>query len=280
MAPDHAHPAPAEISAAMAPGWERRRERLDGVLAPVREWLVAALHPAPGQTVLEIGAASGDTGLQAAAALGPGGRLISTDLTPEMVAVGSRRSAAVGARNVEHRLMDGQRIDLPDGSVDGILARFVIMLMERPAAALAEARRALRPGGRIALSVWGAPERNPWLAVGGTVLRDHGIMHLPEPGAPSPFALADADALLAMLADAGLADARLEEVAVTMTYRDAADYLDVTADTAPSGEAIRALPEAEWERVRLDIEAAMAPFASRDGLAVPGVAHCAAAAAP
>ena len=72
------------------------------------------------------------------------------------------------------------------------------MLMEEPDAALEGAPRPA-PRRTIALSVWGPPERNPWLAVGGAVLRERG--HLPpvQPGEPSPFALADSERLAGML---------------------------------------------------------------------------------
>jgi SAM-dependent methyltransferase len=264
----------------MAPGWERWRARIDGAVAPVREWMLRELAAAPGQTVLELAAASGDTGLQAAAAVGDGGRLLSTDLTPAMVEIGRRRSAEVGARNVEHRVMDAERIDLPDGSVDGVLCRFGYMLMADPAAALAGTRRVLRPGGRVVLAVWGPPERNPWLALGGGVLRDRG--HLPplSPDEPSPFAMASEERILTLLAGAGLVGARVEEVPVAMTYRDAADYLELSAELSPAGRVIRELPEGEREEVRRRLEEALAPFASADGLRMPGVALCAVASAP
>jgi len=241
---------------------------------------VAAVAPAPGQTVLELGAASGDTGLTAAAAIGDRGRLIATDLTPEMVELGRRRAAEVGAVNVEHRVMDGQRIDLPAASVDAMLARFVLMLLEDPAAALDAARRVLRSGGRIALSVWGPPERNLWLAVAGAALRERG--HLPplEPGEPSPFALADSQRLLEMLGAAGLVGPRIEEIPVVMRYRDADDYLTISGELSPFGALMRALPADETEELRRRVDAALAPFRSADGLVVPGVALGAAAAAP
>ncbi|HSJ74097.1 MAG TPA: methyltransferase domain-containing protein [Miltoncostaeaceae bacterium] len=269
-----------EISEAMAPGWERRRARIDGAVAPVREWLVRALAPAPGDTVLELAAASGDTGLDAAAAVGEGGRLIATDLTPAMVEIGRRRAAEVRARNVEHRVMDAERIDLPDGSVDGVLCRFGYMLMVDPAAALAGTRRVLRPGGRVALAVWGPPERNPWLAIGGAALQERGHVPPPDPGEPSPFAMASAERILAMLAEAGLKGARVEEVPVVWAYRDAEDYIEIMSDTAPVGRVIRGLPAGERDELRRRLEAAFAPFASGDGLAVPGVALCALAEAP
>ena len=53
--------------------------------------------------------------------------------------------------------MDAEQIELSADSVDGVLCRFGYMLLTDPAAALAQTRRVLRPGGRLALAVWGAP---------------------------------------------------------------------------------------------------------------------------
>jgi hypothetical protein len=65
-----------------------------------------------------------------------------------------------------------------------------------------------------------------------------------------------------------------------MTYRDAADYLEIMADTSPAGGVIRGLPAGEREALVRALDGAMAPFAAGDGLAVPGVALCAVAETP
>ena len=143
---------------------------------------------APGDTVLELAAGAGDTGFEAAALAGERGRLISTDFSPAMVDVARRRGAELGLGNVDYRVMDAERIELDADSVDGVLCRFAYMLMPDPAAALAETRRVLRPGGRLALAVWGAPERNPWVTIGFGLLVERGHMPPPDPGAPNPFA--------------------------------------------------------------------------------------------
>jgi hypothetical protein len=111
-------------------------------------------------------------------------------------------------------------------------------------------------------------------------MRERGHLPEPAPGEPSPFALADEGRLLGLLDAAGFAGARVEEVPVVLAYRDAADYIEITADTSPVGGVIRGLPAAEREDLRRGLEAALAPFASGDGLTVPGVAFCAVAWAP
>lgn len=82
-------------------------------------------------------------------------------------------------------------MDLEDDSVDGVLCRWGYMLMAEPETALRETRRVLRDGGGLALSVWAAPESNPWASVPGRLLREQTGAPPPDPTAPGIFAMAD-----------------------------------------------------------------------------------------
>jgi len=213
-----------EVWEAMAPGWERWRAQLTEALTPVREWLIGALGPQPGETVLELGAGTGETGFEAAALLGEDGRLISSDFSPEMVEVAPRRGSELGLSNVEYRVIDAERVELDSGSVDGVLCQSTYMLVADPAAALAETRRVLRSGGRMALSVWGPPERNPWASIGGMILLERGHMAPPEPEAPGVFSMASAERTRALLERAGFRSVRIEEVSVRFAFRALDEY--------------------------------------------------------
>jgi SAM-dependent methyltransferase len=221
-----------EVWKAMAPGWERRRAQLAEALTPVREWLIGELRPQPGETVLELGAGVGDTGFKAAAILGERGRLVSTDFSQEMVEGARRRGTELGLGNVDYQVIDAERIELDSGSVDGVLCQSTYMLIADPAAALAETRRVLRPVGRLALSVWGAPERNPWASIGGMILIERGHMPPPEPGAPEVFSMASAERTRALLDSAGFRSVRTEEVTVRFAFRDLDDYEQWVIDVA------------------------------------------------
>ena len=197
-----------------APGWERWRAQLAENLSPVRTWLITELAPRPGDTVLELCAGPGETGFAAAEIVGERGRLLSTDFSPEMVEMARRRGAELGLRNVDYRVIDAERIELDANSVDGVLCQSGYMLVADPAAALSETRRVLRPGGRVALSVWGEPERNPWASIAGRFLVERGHMPPPEPGAPGAFSMASEERTRELLEGAGFTAVRIEEVAV------------------------------------------------------------------
>jgi SAM-dependent methyltransferase len=268
-----------EIAEAIAPTWERRRADVEEVATPVRKWMLRELRPQAGDTVLELAAGVGETGFEAATIVGETGRLITSDFSPAMLEAARRRGAELGVANVDYRVIDAERIELDDDSVDGVLCRFGYMLMADPASALAETRRVLRPGGRLTLAVWGALERNPFFAIIGISLVQRGHIPPPEPPpAPGPFSMASAERLEELLRDAGFAEVRTEEVHGQFVIPDVDEYLSAIADTAgPIALALRGLAESDVAAVKNDVEDSLRRFAAADGYELPCVALCAVA---
>ena len=259
----------------MAAGWERTREERAKVAAPVTGWRVRELGAAPGDTVLELAAGQGDVGFELAPRLGERGRLISSDFSPAMTEVARRRRAELGLTNVEHRIMDAERIELEDDSVDGVLCRWGYMLMPDPAAALAETRRVLRSGGRLAFAVWADGPRNPWISVAGRILVAHGHMPPPDPGEPGMFVLGDEELLRRLVEDAGFANVRTEEVAVHHDFPSVDEYVRRSSETG--GMFSRAWSDAsaeEQERLKGEFREAFAPFTVDGGYRLPGASIC------
>src|SRR3954464_221766 len=173
---------------AAAAGWAREREAFQRDAMPVSQWMLDAAHLQPGHTVLELAAGPGDTGLMAAELVAPDGKAIITDNSEGMLEAARARAKEVGATNVEIRAMEAEWIDLPTASIDAVLCRWGYMLLADPEAALRETRRVLRPGGRVALAAWDGPEENPWLALMGKVMIEHGLVEPEPPDTPGPFA--------------------------------------------------------------------------------------------
>src|SRR5207302_248902 len=127
-----------------------------------------------------------------------------------------------GLTNVRTRVLDLEQIEQPDHSYDVVLCREGLMFAVEPARAAGEIARVLRPGGRVALAVWGPRSRNPWLGIVLDAVSAQLGVPMPPPGIPGPFSLDDAHGLAALLSDAGLADIVVSEIAAPM-HADSVD---------------------------------------------------------
>jgi ubiquinone/menaquinone biosynthesis C-methylase UbiE len=267
---DEARERSRSVWDAMAPGWETGRQDLWEFSRPVSEWLIERLDPRPEQTILDLAAGLGETGFLAARCVGETGRVLITDFAPRMVAAARRRAAEFGVTNADFRQLDGERMDLESECVDGVACRWGYMLMVDPGAAFGETYRVMRAGGRLALSVFGAPDSNPWASLVGRVLVAERHTPPPVPGSPGIFALSDPKRIHELLRRAGFASPDVAEMPLTWRFSSPDAYWWVLTEMAGAISPIlrRLAPEAQ-AKVRRHLDEMAQPFRAGDGYAFP-----------
>ncbi len=125
----------------------------------------------------------------------------------------------------------------------------------------------------MALSVWGAPEQNPWASIGGRLLVERGHLPPPEPGAPGVFSMASPDRTRTLLEKAAFTEVRTDDVPVHFAFDDLEEYERWVMDVAgPFAMVVRGLPERDRKELKLQLGHAFAPFATDRGYEIPGIA--------
>ncbi|WP_158292100.1 class I SAM-dependent methyltransferase [Paracraurococcus ruber] len=240
--------------------WSEKHDRIDGTLAAVLTLLLDTARPQPGEQVLDIGCGSGTSLLALAGAVGPGGRVLGADIAEASVATARRRLAEAGMPQASVILADAATHPFPAAGFDLLFSRFGVMFFGDPVAAFAHLRRALRPGGRLAMAAFRAPAENPWATLALGAVR-HLVARPPPPGPEEPgqFAFADPDRVRRILDGAGFRG-------VALTPADPPMRLGATATEAAEGATsfgvlARALNAAgATDALRAEVRAALVAF--------------------
>jgi SAM-dependent methyltransferase len=263
--------------ASVAPAWAEHADYADTRGAAITSRLLELSAPRPGERVLELACGAGGVGIAAAELVGPAGEVVLSDVASEMTTIAAGRAAVLGLGNVRTLRLDLDDLAQPDQSYDVVLCREGLMFALDPAHAVAEIRRILRPGGRVAVAVWGPRARNPWLGIMFDAVGAQLGTPVPPPGVPGPFALDDPGRLARLLAGAELSDVVVTEVPAPLRDTSFDAWWTRTAALAgPLARRLAALPEHARGQLRARLAEAVRPYQTPTGLDFPGVSLVAA----
>jgi ubiquinone/menaquinone biosynthesis C-methylase UbiE len=261
-------------------GWDLAADDYEALwrsrLAPAHAALLEAARLAPGQKVLDVACGAGAITLRAAAAVGPAGQATGVDLSGRMVEAARIRTATGGGpANLRFERMDAEALELPTAAFDAVLCSLGLMYLPDPERALAEMRRVLRPGGRLALAVWGERTRCAWAESFPIVDAE-----VASEVCPMFFRLGQGDALTEACAEQGFAFVGSRRLPVILSYADGGEACRAAFVGGPMALAWSRFDAETRARVEENYLRAIAPWRRGDGYAVPAEFVVVSASAP
>src|SRR4051795_7414545 len=172
--------------AGLSGGWEKWDLVIMDQLGPVSAAMIERLDVAEDQQHLDIAAGTGEPGLSIAK-LAPKGRVVLTDLAPEMLDVAARRARAQGISTIETKVCSADDLPFDDATFESVSVRFGYMFFPDMAKATAEFVRVLKSGGKLCAAVWVKPEDNPWTSIAMQAIASEAELPPPDPNGPSMF---------------------------------------------------------------------------------------------
>lgn len=240
-----------ELWGARADDWAAKAEP---TTAPLWEALLAACEVGRGTRLLDLGCGGGGLATLAAAA---GASVSGIDASENLVAIARRRLPSS-----DFRVGDLESLPFSDASFDVVTATNSLQFVDDRAAALAEARRVLSPGGRLGVGMWAEPERCDMSAVFGALGRvmaqGSGGAHEP-PTAPT---MSDRSVLVGLIESGGFAIERVEDIECLFEFSDGDEAWSAIGSAGMVVAAARAAGE---ETVKSAVLDALSPFADPSG---------------
>jgi ubiquinone/menaquinone biosynthesis C-methylase UbiE len=264
----------AQPSAETREAWNGIAEGYDSFVTATHMWLanegLRRLGLRSGMRFLDVAAGSGALSLPAARL---GARVLSTDLSPVMLRRLAARAAGEGL-DIETRAMDGHALELADDTFDMAGSQFGVMLFPDMPSGIAEMARVVKPGGRVLMTVYGAPEKIEFFGFFveaiRTVVPDFSGPPMDPP--PLPFQLKDPDRLRRELGAVGLKDVHVETITEALTFESGKQLWDWLVNSNPIVESLLGqLNLDEGQRSKI-CEALEALVQARAGVNVDGSA--------
>ena len=253
-----------------ADAWHRYGPTLGAWLGPATERLLDMARVGPGQRALDVAAGAGEQTLTIARRVGPGGSVLATDIAPRILELAADEARRAGLANVATRAMDGERLDLPDGSVDAVVSRVGLIYFPDQHRALTEMRRVLAPGGRVAAIVYTTPDRNAFFSTPVGIIRRRAGLPAPLAGQPGPFSLGAPGVLQAAYERAGFRDVAVEVVPAPLRLPSVADCVRFERDSFGAlHQMLSGLDEAGREAAWDEIAVALRAFETPAGFVGP-----------
>jgi ubiquinone/menaquinone biosynthesis C-methylase UbiE len=227
-----------------SPGWKKWDDLSMDFLKPMADEIIHLLRPKDTDLVLDVASGTGEPGLTIATML-RGGKVVATDLAEGMLEVAKENAVRRGIKNFDIVTCDVCELPFPDNSFDAVSCRLGFMFFPDMLLAAREMVRVLKPGGRIAVTVWDGPEKNLWASSIMGIINKNMQLIPPPPGASGLFRCAKSGFIADLFKQTGLKNISESEVRGKLNIRNRKIYWNfMTEVVAP---VVAALSKADCE---------------------------------
>ena len=218
-------------------GWKKWDDFIMEFLRPMGEAIIEKLEIKENDIVLDIAAGTGEPGLTIAG-IAKNGKVVGTDLSDEMLCLADAGAAAKGLKNYSTKTADACKLPFADHTFTKVSCRMGFMFFPDIQLAANEIYRVLKPGGRVAVSVWSAPDKNFWSTAATSVVKKHIELPTPAPDAPGMFRCSEPGLMTGIFAKAGFNYTGEQELTGQVDFIDADTYWQNRIDLS---ESLRAM---------------------------------------
>jgi SAM-dependent methyltransferase len=247
-------------------GWERAAafygDAFGALTAQTADALLEAAGAGPGTRLLDVACGPG---FIAGAAAQRGAAVVGLDFSAAMIAQARGRLPLLTFQEG-----DAEALPFDAASFDAVVMNFGLLHVARPDAALAEALRVLRPGGRYGFTVWAAPERAVAFGIALRAIETFGNRDVPLPEGPPFFRFSDAAETRRTLESIGFTSVEIRELPLTWRPASAdAVFEALSRGGVRTAAVLRAQTPAALAAIRDAVGRGIEAYAGDDRLEVP-----------
>lgn len=252
---------------ASAAGWNANSRIIRAWLRQATDTMLDIARIGRDSRVLDIAAGAGDQTLDIASRVGPGGHVVATDISSEILEYAKANVRNAGHSNVEFVVADGESLDLPHASFDAALCRLGLMLFPHPARALKEIYDVLRPNGIGCVLVFSAPDQNPCVTKAMSIALKHAGLPMRDPYQPGGLlSLGKPGLLETLFQQAGFLDLVTVRIDAPFRLVSVGEYLQFLRSAAsPVIQILNRLDPDTRDRAWAEIEDALGVFSTSSG---------------
>jgi ubiquinone/menaquinone biosynthesis C-methylase UbiE len=254
-----------------APYWEKHRAIIHEMFAPVTQALIEEAGITGRRVVLDIATGPGEPALSIADLVGPEGKVVGTDVVPEMVEAARRESSRRKIPHASFEVAGADSLPFPANTFDAVISRFGVMFFPSPGDAVREMLRVVKPGGRIAMAVWHYAERNPFHYTVSQVVERYAQSTVATPGSPDMFRFASPGELLDIVTSAGSTGA--SERLLRFSIRASISVEDFWTLRSEMSEKLRTklapLSKQQIAKLKCEVLEALRAYSSERGISFP-----------